>query len=97
MSNTYIIELGGKQYLAKNNELITVPCINSEIDQIIEVKVISEIEEKTVNTEEQFIKAQVIAHKKSKKIYSFKKNRRKRYSRKKGHRDNLTILKIIGK
>ena len=41
------------------------------------------------------IKAEVLEQKKNKKIIVFKKKRRKNYRKKNGHRQNITVLKIL--
>jgi large subunit ribosomal protein L21 len=42
------------------------------------------------------VEAQIVAHKRGKKIIIFKHRRRKGYRRKQGHRQSLTSLKITG-
>ena len=41
------------------------------------------------------VKAEVLEQKKNKKIIVFKKKRRKNYRKKNGHRQNITVLKIL--
>ena len=41
------------------------------------------------------VKAEVLEQKKNKKVIVFKKKRRKNYKRKNGHRQNITVLKIL--
>ncbi|MCH7912342.1 MAG: 50S ribosomal protein L21, partial [Deltaproteobacteria bacterium] len=40
------------------------------------------------------VTAEIVEHKLAKKIIVFKKKRRKKYSRKQGHRQKLTTLRI---
>lgn len=40
------------------------------------------------------VTAQILEHKKTKKIIVFKKKRRHNYRRKNGHRQNITVMKI---
>ncbi|HCX73355.1 MAG TPA: 50S ribosomal protein L21 [Candidatus Cloacimonas sp.] len=46
------------------------------------------------NVENAKVIAEVLAHKKDKKVIVFKKKRRKGYQKKQGHRQNYTELKI---
>ncbi len=41
------------------------------------------------------VTAEIVAQGKAKKIIVFKKKRRKSYSRKKGHRQEITTLKVV--
>ena len=48
----------------------------------------------TLNLDGAKVTATVVDHVRGKKVVSFKKKRRKGYSRKKGHRQELTVLKV---
>ena len=41
------------------------------------------------------VKAEILEQKKNKKVTVFKKKRRKNYRKKNGHRQELTVLKIL--
>lgn len=42
------------------------------------------------------VEAEVVEHKRSKKVVVFKMKRRQNYRRRKGHRQDQTVLKIVG-
>ncbi len=96
-----IISNGGKQYKIKKGEEITIEKINKPIGQNIKLKKIITIfnkkviffKKKHLNLFE--IKAKIISHTKNKKIKIIKFKRRKNYTKTQGHRQKLTIIKII--
>jgi large subunit ribosomal protein L21 len=96
-----IIDFKGKQLKAEQNKIIKVPFLDGqetgtefEIDNIL----LLQAEDKTIvgtpTVENVKIIVEVMEHGRDKKIIVFKKNRRKSYSRKTGHRQNYTKIKI---
>ncbi len=96
-----IIETGGKQFKIKKNNKIKVEKIKKNIGEIIKLKIIMLFNKKNkiiINKKDKnkyLILAKIKKHIKDKKINIIKFKRRKNYKRKIGHRQNLTILKII--
>ena len=95
-----IVEIGGKQFAVKENDLIEVDRIDAEKGQEIVINQILAIGD-GVNlkigkpfVENATVKAEVIEHKRGDKIVVFKFKRRKGYRRKQGHRQELTKIKI---
>lgn len=91
----YIVEAGGKQYMANKGKILFLPKIDAQVDSIIDLKVITTITENGSSFSESTIKAQVKEHKKDKKVITFKKIRRHGYERTKGHRTELTVVSIL--
>jgi len=96
-----IVEFKGSQFKVEKNMIVKVPFLAAleigsevEMDQILLIK----DDNKTVVGDPVVKNAKVIAevlsHKKDKKIVVFKKKRRKGYEKKQGHRQNFTELKI---
>lgn len=99
--NVYaVIQTGGKQYLIHREETLQVERLRAEAGAEIELKPVLAVSDGTTLTvgrpavEKASIKAVVIKHIRGKKVISFKQKRRKGYHRKKGHRQELTVLKI---
>ena len=96
-----VVKTGGKQYKIKENDIILVeklPSKEGESINLNEILLISNKKETKIGTPllKGFnIKAKVLEQKKAKKIIIFKKKRRKNYKKKLGHRQNLTVIKII--
>ncbi len=95
-----IIETGGKQFKIKKNYIIKVEKINKNVGEIIKLKTIILFNKKNKiiinkNKEKYLILAKIKKHIKDKKINIIKFKRRKNYKRKIGHRQKLTILKIL--
>ncbi len=94
-----IIESGGKQFNIKKKEKITVEKINKKIGEKIKLKIIILFKKNNeIILGKKLKNYQIIAkikkHIKNKKIKVIKFKRRKNYLRIKGHRQQLTILKI---
>ncbi|MCM8780910.1 MAG: 50S ribosomal protein L21 [Candidatus Omnitrophica bacterium] len=95
-----VIEVGGKQYKVKKDEIIEVERQNApEGKEIALEKVLLLSEDKQIQIGQPYlknvkIKAEVLKHFKGKKVISFKYRRRKSSHWKKGHRQLLSRLKI---
>jgi len=95
-----VIETGGKQYRVEKDTVLDVELLGVEEGQTVEfdqVLATSDGSELTIGTpvvENAKVTATVVENFRDKKIYAFKKKRRKGYRKKKGHRQGLTKLKI---
>ena len=95
-----VIETGGKQYRVEKDTVLSVELLGVEEGQTVEfdqVLATSDGSELTIGTpvvENAKVTATVVENFRDKKIYAFKKKRRKGYRNKKGHRQSLTKLKI---
>ena len=95
-----VIETGSKQYRVESDITLSVERLNADADKKIDIKPVlaaSDGTKLTIGTphvENAKVTAVVLKHIRGDKVISFKKKRRKGYSRKKGHRQELTVLKI---
>ena len=91
-----LVQISGKQYFVKENELIAVDKLDGNrgdkitLDQILVYK--GEVGTPLVKGKK--IEAEIVAQQKDEKIIVFKKKRRHNYRRKIGHRQEMTVLKI---
>tara|TARA_B100000029_G_scaffold197568_2_gene195683 strand:- start:2381 stop:2698 length:318 start_codon:yes stop_codon:yes gene_type:complete len=97
-----IIKTGGKQYKIKENDTIFVEKLNNKKGDKIDIKDVlllsnddKDIKIGTPILKGITIKAEVLEQKREKKIVVFKKKRRKNHKKKNGHRQNITVLKIL--
>jgi len=95
-----VIRTGGKQYRVAPNDVIEVEKIAGkpgEIIELSEVLLLGGDSPKTGNPTivGALVAAEVIEQTRGDKVIVFKKKRRKNYRRKKGHRQELTALRII--
>lgn len=94
MSDYAIFSTGGKQYRVKTGDIIKVEKLNAdgkiEFDQVLMVG--GTVGNPLVAGAK--VVAEVLEHKRNDKILVFKKKRRQNYRRTKGHRQNITVLKI---
>jgi large subunit ribosomal protein L21 len=95
-----VIETGGKQYRVEKDTVFSVELLGVEEGETVEfdqVLATSDGSELTIGTpviESAKVTATVVENFRDKKIYAFKKKRRKGYRKKIGHRQGLTKLKI---
>ena len=94
-----VIETGGKQYRVQQGDVLDVELLKVEAGSSVEFDVLavsncSELSIGTPVVSGAKVKASVVEDLRGKKIYSFKKKRRKGYRRKIGHRQDLTKIKV---
>ena len=94
-----VIETGGKQYRVQQGDVFDVELLDLEEGAGVEFDAlaVSNGSELTIGVplvDGAKVKASVVENLRGKKIYSFKKKRRKGYRRKIGHRQELTKIKV---
>ena len=100
-----VIETGGKQYRVQANDRIEVERLPGDAGETVELTTVLAISDGTslrIGTpvvEGETVTATIEAQKRGPKVINFKKKRRKGYSRKVGHRQELTVLRVtaVGK
>ena len=95
-----IIRTGGKQFKISPGDTIRVEKITGQAGETVEMKdVLFYAEGENVLTGRPLLPnikvlGEILAHHRAKKVIIFKKKRRKGYSKKTGHRQSFTSLKI---
>ena len=95
-----VIKTGGKQYkVQKDDKLLVEKLEGNEGDKVTLDEVLMVADGKTSKFGEPVVKgakveATVVAQTRGPKITVFKKKRRQNYRRKKGHRQDLTMIQI---
>lgn len=91
-----VIQTGGKQYKVKPGDIIKIEKIESDNNKISFDKVLM-LDDKigTPYIENVCVNAEILEQKRDDKILVFKKNRRKNYRKTLGHRQYITVAKII--
>ncbi len=101
-----VIKTGGKQYIVKEGDVLSVEKLNAEkgkvvFDQVLLVADLSDgkASEKTATIGQPLVKgakvsASVVAEGKGKKKIVFRYKSKTRYHKKKGHRQHFTQVKI---
>ena len=95
-----VIKTGGKQYRVGEGDLLRVEKINGEIGEVVEFEEILmiangervEIGRPVLNDSK--VVGEIVEQGKGKKVIVFQSKRRKGYSKKQGHRQQYTVLKI---
>jgi large subunit ribosomal protein L21 len=88
-----VVRTGGKQYRVAADDKIIVEKLEGEAGDIVtlETLVLGEAGVLTAGD----VTAEIVAQTKGDKVIIFKKRRRHNYRRKNGHRQQLTVLKIV--
>lgn len=94
MIGMYIVKNGGKQYWAEPGAILELEKIDGEVGQVIELEAIANTKDGKCDIKSSTIKATITKHYKDAKVIIFKKKRRKHHERKKGHRQQITQVKI---
>ncbi|XP_065912370.1 large ribosomal subunit protein bL21-like isoform X2 [Dysidea avara] len=97
-----VVHISGRQFKVTKNDLIVIHRIPAEVgSQIVLEKVLlvasenfSLIGTPLLRKETVKVNATVVEHTRLAKVIIFKKKRRKGYKKKKGHRENVTTLRI---
>jgi large subunit ribosomal protein L21 len=95
-----IVKTGGKQYKVAKDDVIVVEKLPGEagstvtLDQVLMVGTGTEQKVGAPRVAGAAVAATIVEHKKGDKVIIFKKKRRQNYRRKRGHRQDLTVLKV---
>jgi large subunit ribosomal protein L21 len=96
MAEFAILKTGGKQYRVKPGDIIKVEKLKAdgtiEFDEVLMID--DRIGAPTLAGAKVF--GEVLNHMRDDKILVFKKKRRQNYRRTRGHRQNLSVVKITG-
>lgn len=95
-----VIETGGKQYRVQKDDTFDVELLEGEAGTVVtlgNVLAVSNGTELTVGTPTVAgaeVKAEIVEQHRGRKVVAFKKNRRKGFHKKIGHRQELTKVRI---
>jgi large subunit ribosomal protein L21 len=97
-----VIKTGGKQYTVAADKQITVMALPGETgSQVVYNEVLAVFDEAANTIGAPFVAGatvtgEIVEQTRGPKVIAFKKRRRKNSKRKRGHRQDLTIVKITG-
>lgn len=95
-----VIKTGGKQYRVSQGDVLKVEKLNGEVGTSVEIGSVLAVGEGdgikvgAPTVEGAKVIAEILAQGKNKKVIIFKKRRRKGYTKKQGHRQLFTSIKI---
>ena len=96
-----VMKTGGKQYRVAQGDTVEVERLSGEVGEQVKFDTVllvggeGEARIGTPTLADAAVTAEIVEQKLGSKIIVFKKKRRKSYSRKQGHRQQLTKLKIV--
>ncbi|HVB89538.1 MAG TPA: 50S ribosomal protein L21 [Beijerinckiaceae bacterium] len=97
-----VIKTGGKQYKVAAEDRITVMSVPGEPGDAVAIEnVLMLVDGSSTTIGAPFVQgasvnAEIIEHTRGPKVIAFKKRRRKNSKRKRGHRQDLTVIRITG-
>ena len=97
-----VIKTGGKQYTVSAEDTITVMTLAGEAgDKVTFNEVLMLVDGESMQVGVPFlagvtVSGEIVAQDRGPKVIAFKKRRRKNSKRKRGHRQDLTIVRITG-
>lgn len=97
-----VIKAGGQQFCVAQNDVIKINKINAEKDTVIDINDVLMCTDNNGKTligtplvAGASVKVQVLDNIKNDKVIVFKKHRRHNYRRKNGHRQQMTVVKVL--
>ena len=92
-----IVRTGGKQYRVAAGDKIAVEKLSGEAGDKISLGdvLLAGDGDKAADLKDFTVSAEIIAQERGEKVIVFKKRRRHNYRRKQGHRQSLTLLRIL--
>ena len=96
-----VIKTGGRQYRVVPDDVLEIGKIAGEVGTIVQLGEVLLLGGDTPvlgmpTVAGASVAAEVLDHKRGAKVIAFKKRRRKNSKRKRGHRQDLTMVKITG-
>ena len=94
-----VIKTGGRQYRVVPDDVLEIGKIEGEVGTIVQLPQVLVLGTETPvlgapTVAGATVAAEVLQHKRGPKVIAFKKRRRKNSRRKRGYRDELTVLRI---
>src|SRR5689334_25269178 len=94
-----VIKTGGRQFRVVPNDVLEIGKITGDVGTIVQLGEVMVVGGDTPTLGAPFIAgasvaAEVLDHKRGPKVIAFKKRRRKNSRRKRGYRDEITVLRI---
>jgi large subunit ribosomal protein L21 len=92
-----IVSIAGQQFkVKKDDELFVHRLVGNAGDKVefSDILMVSDQDKFTVGSDSKKVQAEILDHLKGDKVIIFKKNRRKGYQKKNGHRQYLTKIRI---
>jgi large subunit ribosomal protein L21 len=88
-----ILDIAGQQFKAKQNDTLFVHRLQGNVGDVVDAKVLMTSNDGSISMNGS-AKAEILKHLQGDKVITFHKKRRKGYTKKIGHRDALTQVKI---
>ena len=91
-----VIDSGGKQYHVEVGKVIKLEKLDGVVGEVVRLTKVLSVCDKFGQPylADALVEGTILEHKKTDKVIIFKKKRRHNYRRKRGHRQNITVVRI---
>ncbi len=89
-----IVDFAGQQFKVKQDDKLYVHRLQGNVGDSVEAKVLMSSNNGNIAINSGTVKAEILNHLQGDKVITFHKKRRKGYTKKIGHREALTQVKI---
>ena len=90
-----VLNSGGKQYRARQDEELVVDRIRGEVGDSVELPVSIVSDDEGVDLGPRTAKVEILEHLRGEKLHVYKYKPKKTYRKKTGHRQELTRIKVV--
>ena len=98
-----VLVSGGKQYMVRPGSVISTEKFEAEVGSKLDLTDVLMVKTNSgyitgadlCQKASASVSVQILEHKKTDKVIVFKKKRRHNYRRKKGHRQNITVMRVL--
>ena len=97
-----VIKTGGRQFCVSPNDVLKINKINNNKDDVVEINDVLMYSDDSAKVtlgnplvSGACVKMQVLDQIKDDKVIVFKKHRRHNYRRKRGHRQDMTVVRVL--
>jgi large subunit ribosomal protein L21 len=90
-----VVKSGGKQYRVREGQELVVDRLEGEVGDTVELPVGFSVDEGGFDLAEKRARVEILDHLRGEKIYVYKYKPKKDYRKKTGHRQELTLVKVL--
>ncbi|HEX2741768.1 MAG TPA: 50S ribosomal protein L21 [Rubrobacter sp.] len=90
-----VVKSGGKQYRVTEGDEIVVDRVKGEVGDSVELPVGFSVDDEGFDLGEKTARVEILEHLRGDKIHVYKYKPKKDYRKKTGHRQELTLVKVL--
>src|SRR5215216_4773497 len=90
-----VVKSGGKQYRVKEGQELVVDRLESDVGDSVELPISCAVDEGGFDLGQKKARVEILDHLRGDKIYVYKYKAKKDYRKKTGHRQELTLVRVL--